>query len=102
MLEDVKTLLEIKDNASDAVLKLMLRDAASAVLNYCNIKKLPPALEPVVRQIVIEVFKNENGDNAASIKRGDTQITYNGFIGLESFTEKQKSSMNAFRRLKVR
>lgn len=102
MLQDIKILIDIEDSRSDAILNIMIKDAIQVILNYCHIKNLPPALEHAAREIVINQFKVDNDGNVASIKRGDTQITYSGSISTEILTEKQKSSLNAYRKWRMR
>lgn len=102
MLDDIKLMLGIEDDKSDAVLNLMLRDAEQSVLDYCHVKKLPPALESFVRNLVVQQFTVQNEGNIHSVKRGDTQTTYNEPIGVHSFTDKQKKILNAYRKWKAR
>lgn len=99
MLEKLKLILGIEDEQTDEILLLMIEDAITAVLNYCHIKVLPPQLEYVVRELIINNFKLEAGDSIASIKRGDTQITYTNTINPNSFTDKHIGAMNSFRRI---
>lgn len=104
MLEKIKIILGIDENntESDIILNLMIEDTTTAILNYCNIKQLPEQLEYVVRQIVVDSFNNEAGNNVASIKRGDTQITYATPIDINQFNQKQLSSLNRFRKIVAR
>lgn len=76
MLKDIKTMLEIKNDESDPVLSIMIKDASKAVCLYCHRKTLPEDLEFVVRELVINKVKADNDGNIQSIKRGDTQINY--------------------------
>jgi hypothetical protein len=102
MLEDIKTLLDIQDDSSDAVLALMLEDAIQAALDYCRRSTLPPALESLVRGLVVRIFEQQSGGNVGAIKRGDTQITYREPIGVGVFTDLERARLNAYRKLKVR
>lgn len=102
MLEDIKLVLGIEHDKSDAVLRLMIEDATQAALDYCHIKTLPPALESLVRGLVVQQFNIQNDGNIASVKRGDTQTTYRDPIGAEAFTDRQKSRLNAYRKWKAR
>lgn len=102
MLDDVKLMLGIEDDKSDTVLNLMLRDAVRSVLDYCHIKILPPGLEPTVRSLVAQQFNIQNEGNISSVKRGDTQISYNEPIGIDSFSDRQKNVLNAYRKWKAR
>lgn len=99
MLEKLKLMLGIEDEQTDEILLLMIEDTITAILNYCHIKTLPIQLEYIVRELIVSTFKLEAGDSIASIKRGDTQITYTNTINPNSFTDKHKSAMNSFRRI---
>ncbi len=104
MLEKIKLVLNIDENdiTFDRILILMIEDTTTAILNYCNITKLPKQLEYVVREIVVTKFKSENGDyNIQSIKRGDTQITYTNTIDINSFNTKHINALNRFRKIIV-
>ena len=43
----------------------------------------------------------ENGDDVASIKRGDTQINYKNTITKDSFTARQQDAMYRYRLVRV-
>lgn len=103
MLDEIKLFLSIdkEDTSKDSLLQLLIEDAECFILNYCNIKKLPDRLTYVVKQIVADKFKSITQDNnVASIKRGDTQITYNITTDINSFTKNQISILNKFRKIK--
>lgn len=103
MLQKVKTRQGIPaDNTeSDTVITLMLEDAMQAIRLYCHRTVFPAALEYVARDIVNTAIAGDSLENVASIKRGDTQITYSTAITEDSFTPRQKHAMNSYRRLRI-
>ena len=101
MLEKVKLRLGIEGEETDPVLRLMLSDAAEAVTIFCNRDICPWQLEYVIRQMVVNAYYRDNGDNVAAIKRGDTQINYATTITANDMTEEQRDICCKFRRFRV-
>jgi hypothetical protein len=101
ILEAVKQLAGIETNEQDGVLQLMIADASVAVRDYCNRKECPAELSYVVRELVLDHYRMENGDDVASIKRGDTQINYKNTITKDSFTARQQDAMYRYRLVRV-
>ena len=101
ILEAVKRLAGIETNEQDGVLQLMIADASAAVRDYCNRKECPAELSYVVRELVLDHYRMENGDDVASIKRGDTQINYKNTITKDSFTARQQDPMYRYRLVRV-
>lgn len=102
-LEKIKKLLSLppEDGKHDDVLNIMIGDAGDAIKSYCHIKKIPAQLDFVVRELVLASYKNDNGGNVASIKRGDTQINYNTTITSESFSARHLNVLNGYRKLRI-
>lgn len=101
MLPAIKTLLGLETSEQDAVLQIMIEDARSAVRDYCNRKECPEALDYVVRQLVINSFTENNEGQIASVRRGDTQISYAQPITKGSFTELQRNAMNRYKMIRM-
>jgi len=104
--ELVKTNLKIEDDSRD----LQIEDVIRECLSYCNLKEPPAELEPFIRRKVKTIidYEAETGGNTvfdvASIKEGDTSITYNtSEISRETIyglSEKDKQALMRFRRLR--
>ena len=94
MLKKIKVRLGISPETTehDEVLRLMLEDAVMMIRIFCNRDVFPVQLEYVARQIVVNAFYKENGDNVASIKRGDTQITYTDTISNDDMRSEEHTS----------
>lgn len=103
MLEKVKDRIGIPkdETANDAVLIQMLEDAVMAITLFCNRNRFPYQLEYIARQMVVKAFDRENGDHVASIKRGDTQITYSSVITEDNLSQEQRDICCKFRRFRV-
>lgn len=103
MLQKIKKLLSIpmEETGQDEILNIMIGDAADAIKGYCHIGRVPEQLDFVVRELVMNGFRNDNGGNVASIKRGDTQINYTTAITAESFTDRHLKALNGYRKLRV-
>ncbi len=101
ILKAIKQLAGIVTNDQDGVLQLMIADASAAVRDYCNRKECPPELAYVVREIVLDHYRLENGDSIASVKRGDTQIQYQNTITKEQFTPRQRDAMCRYRLVRM-
>jgi hypothetical protein len=106
MLTKVKENLKIDTEDKD----IIISDTIQEVVNYCNLKDLPEALEPFIRKKskTILDYEAEVGSNAVfdvkSIKEGDTSITYNtDQVSRETIyglSDKDKTALRCFRRLR--
>lgn len=103
MLEKIKKLLSIplEETGKDDVLNIMISDAEDAIKGYCHIRQVPGQLDFIVRELVMNSFRNDNGGNVASIKRGDTQINYSTAITAESFMDRHLKVLNGYRKLRT-
>lgn len=103
MLKKIKIRLGIKteETEHDEVLRLMLDDAVMVIRIFCNRDVFPIQLEYVARQMVVNAFYKENGENVSSIKRGDTQITYTETISRDDMTQEHRELCCKYRVLRT-
>lgn len=101
MLEKVKIRIGVAGEGNDPALRLMLEDSVQAITLFCNRTVFPWQLEYVARQMVVNAYYRDNGDNVAAIKRGDTQITYTSTITANDMTEEQRDMCCKFRRFRT-
>lgn len=103
MLKKIKLRLGLSEEETehDAVLRLMLDDAIMVISIFCNRDVFPIQLEYVARQMVVNAFYKENEDNVASIKRGDTQITYTSTISRDDLTQEHRELCCKYRILRT-
>lgn len=103
MLGKIKLRLGLTEEETehDKVLRLMLDDAVMVIRIFCNRDVFPVQLEYVARQMVVNAFYRENEDNVASIKRGDTQITYTTTINRDDLTQEHRELCCKYRVLRM-
>lgn len=75
--------MEVTDTSKDIPLQFALDDAQDTILNYCNIKELPKALETTAYRMAIDLYRNEApGEETtplgtvSSISAGDTSTSF--------------------------
>ncbi len=62
-LSTVKTLLGISDESVDIILHVYLSITRNSILNYCNIKELPSALNFTLCQMTADVYRENISKN---------------------------------------
>lgn len=99
-LEAVKLMLGIHQTSEqDIELQLMIEDAKASVRDYCNRRDFPEGAEYIVRELVIGKVKAEN--DVASIKMGDTEISYISPISPSSFSSKQMAALSRYKKIRM-
>jgi hypothetical protein len=75
--------LDATDTLKDVPLQFALDDTQDIILNYCNIKELPKALETTAYRMAMDLYRNETPgeENAplgqvSSISAGDTATSF--------------------------
>jgi len=59
-LKNVKLMLGITDGGNDELLKLYIDMARQEILNYCNTRELPAALNYILVRMVVDVYREQN------------------------------------------
>lgn len=95
-LEKLKIRLGIKDNAQDELLLMIIEDAESALLDYCNRKIILPKMDGLQRMLAICYYNRIGSEGESSRSEGGVSVSYSSDI-----PESIKSRLNSFRRLKV-
>ncbi len=107
-LRKAKILLGIKDNSKNELLSFIFESVEQKILNYCNREDFPKELEFILIEIVCDQYKQSDtdGGKVASVKRGDTQITYqqsnfNALTGSggADFIKNYKTQLNRYRKV---
>lgn len=62
-LSSVKILLGISDESVDIILRVYLSMTRNSILNYCNIKELPSALDFTLCQMTADVYRENVSKN---------------------------------------
>ncbi len=110
MLEKLKLLLGITDNARDSILQFTLDDVAETVKNYCNIDSIPDGLSNAVVKMAVDIYRNEQfGDESSpqtvkSISEGDTSTSFESVVNsdsnyAESLLKDYKKQLNRYRKV---
>lgn len=110
MFENIKLMLELKDDSLDHLINLYINKLTITVLDYCKLNSLTLTLESFIEDKVYNILKpkvsggNQNTGEVKSVSRGDTTITYN--VGEAStdtslkgaiLSESDKKYLNSFK-----
>lgn len=68
-LEKLKIRLGIKDNTKDELLSMLLEDAESELLDYCNRKIILPKIDGLQRMLAICYYNRIGSEEESSRKR---------------------------------
>ncbi len=99
-LDKVKLILGIKDSSKNDLLNYFIESTEQKILNYCNREDFPRDLDNVLVEIVVDQYRQSNSGKVASVKRGDTQITYqNSNTGGADFIKNYKAELNRYRKV---
>lgn len=92
-LSAVKILLGISDESADIILRVYLSMTRNSILNYCNIKELPSALDFTLCQMTADVYRENTSKNkAGSVAGSVSSISEDGrTVSFSSATEIQTS-----------
>jgi hypothetical protein len=94
-LDNVKILLGITDTSQDALLNLYLSRATNFVKNYCNVDEIPLALDEVVEDIAVVLYRKKGVENIQEEKKGSLWERQIDFLPKEIV-----SQLDAYRRVK--
>ena len=92
-LSTVKILLGISDESVDIILHVYLSITKNSILNYCNIKELPSALNFTLCQMTADVYReNISKNKVGSVVGSVSSISEDGrTVSFSSATEIQAS-----------
>lgn len=103
--------LDAADTSKDIPLQFALDDAQDTILNYCNIKELPRALETTAYRMAIDLYRNEApGEETtplgivSSITEGDTSTSFKSPVPefKDHLLKDYKAVLKRFRRVTFR
>ena len=97
-LEKLKMLLGIEGTDEDELLTFILESTEQKILNYCNINELPAELENVLIEMAARFYNSPDGV-AASMKVGDTSVSYSTTKDEQNIIHDYKAQLCRFRRL---
>lgn len=81
MLEDIKILLDIKDNSKDTILNIYIRKAMILIKNYLNNSTFDDEyiqnnFQDAIIDIVVNAYNTKGKENIKSITQGARSVTY--------------------------
>ncbi|EGT3685967.1 TPA: phage head-tail connector protein [Clostridioides difficile] len=112
MLDNIKLILNLKDDTHDSLIELYIKKYTTLVLAYCNIETLNSTLEGIVEDKVIVKLKEtvlvSSADNGiSSISRGGYSVNYNVATAKTTdelmeikLSQKDKNILNNFRKVR--
>lgn len=109
-LGTVKILLGISDGSLDSVLQVYLSMTERSILNYCNIKELPSALDYTLCEMTADVYrenasKNKVGSvvgNVSSVSEDGRTVSFSSGAEIKASIEDRitrTSELNRYRKL---
>ena len=109
-LGTVKILLGISDETLDNVLQVYLSMTESSILNYCNIKELPSALNYTLCEMTADVYrenvsKNKVGSvvgNVSSVSEDGSTVSFSNGSEIKALIEDRitrTNELNRYRKL---
>ena len=95
-LEKLKIRLEIKDTTQDELFNMVLEDAETEILDYCNRDVLLPRMLGLQRELAIVYYNRLGSEGESSRSEGGVSVSYSTGI-----PENIKRRLNSYRRLKA-
>ena len=95
-LEKLKIRLEIKDTTQDELFNMVLEDAETEILDYCNRDVLLPRMLGLQRELAIVYYNRLGSEGESSRSEGGVSVSYSTDI-----PENIKRRLNSSRRLKA-
>lgn len=95
-LEKLKIRIGIKDTSQDELLNMLLEDAESEILDFCNRDILLPKMEGLQRELAIIYYNRIGSEGESSRSEGGVSVSYSTDV-----PESIKNRLIAFRRLKL-
>ncbi|MBZ0626458.1 phage head-tail connector protein [Clostridioides difficile] len=115
MLDNIKLILNLKDDTYDNLIELYIKKYTTLVLAYCNIETLNSALENIIEDKVIVKLKEtilsssdtSENNKISSISRGGYSVTFNVATAKTTdelmeikLSQKDKNILNNFRKVR--
>ena len=95
-LEKLKIRLEIKDTTQDELFNMVLEDAETEILDYCNRDVILPRMLGLQRELAIVYYNRLGSEGESSRSEGGVSVSYSTDI-----PENIKRRLNSYRRLKA-
>ena len=96
MLEKLKLLLGIQDDAQDELLQILISLCKDEAYVYCNLPEYSSKLDGAVIQMVIERYNRIGSEGAIQQASSTVSMTYDSF-----YSEKVRWMLNKNRKVKM-
>ena len=96
MLDKLKLLLNIPDDAQDELLQVLISLCKDEAYTYCNLPEYNTKLDGVVIQMVIERYNRIGSEGATQQSSSGVSMTYDSF-----YSEKVRWMLNKQRKVKM-
>lgn len=96
MLDKLKLLLNIKDDASDELLAILIALCKEEAYTYCNLDEYDEKLDAIVIQMVIEKYNRIGSEGTTSQSGSGASASYDSF-----YSEKVVRLLNKHRKVKM-
>ena len=96
MLDKLKLLLNIQDDAQDELLMTLISLCKDEATMYCNLDEYSAKLDSVVIQMVIERYNRIGSEGATQQSSSGVSMTYDSF-----YSDKVRWMLNKNRRVKM-
>lgn len=110
-LSTLKILLGITDDSLNGILQIYLSMTENAILNYCNIKELPSALNFTLCEMTADVYRENDSKNkvgsvvgsVSSVSEDGRTVSFSNGSEIKSSIEdritKRTHELNRYRKL---
>lgn len=95
MLDKLKLLLNISDNDSDDLIKLLITLCKEEAYVYCNFDEYDDTLDYIVIQMVIERYNRIGSEGTTAQSSSGASATYDSF-----YSQKVERMLNKHRKVK--
>lgn len=96
MLDKLKLLLNIKDDASDELLVVLISLCKEEAYIYCNLEEYDEKLDAIVIQMVIEKYNRIGSEGTTSQSSSGASASYDSF-----YSDKVVRLLNKHRKVKM-
>lgn len=96
MLDKLKLLLNIRDDASDELLAVLMALCKEEVCTYCNLSEYDEKLDAIIIQMVIERYNRIGSEGTISQSSSGASASYDSF-----YSDRVVRLLNKHRRVKM-
>ena len=95
-LEKIKIQLNISDTGKDDLLTLLLEDAESQILEYCNRYEATDKMAPLIRELAVINYNKQGTEGISSSSEGALSVSF-----IAEMPEYLKARLNNYRLAKI-